>query len=241
MTIDEAKKILIRDNDDMRKGIFCINDFVAIETAIQALAEIQQYRAIGTVEGYENAINAYTETYILMKEYKSKLQDFESIGTVDEFKAFKEKSVAKNVIAKKDGDHTFYFCPKCKIVVGNSFTGHIAEYCKCCGQKLDWRWKEKKMRLIDADALMRDIIKRFGCKPYIEVGNKSEYVHNIIDEQPTAYDPDKVVETIDEALIEFNDGTSCTECVFKDVCDEGYEGCTEAMVAVCKDIVRKGG
>lgn len=53
--------------------------------------ELEEYRAIGTVEGYENAINAYTETYILMKEYKSKLQDFESIGTVDEFKALKEK------------------------------------------------------------------------------------------------------------------------------------------------------
>ena len=30
-------------------------------------------------------------------------------------------------------------------------------------------------RLIDADNLMKDIIRRFGCKPYIEVGNKYEY------------------------------------------------------------------
>lgn len=65
-------------------------DYV-FETAIQALEEIQQYRTIGTVECYENAINAYTETYILMKEYKSKLQDFESIGTIEEFKVLKEK------------------------------------------------------------------------------------------------------------------------------------------------------
>lgn len=41
------------------------------------------------------------------------------------------------------------------------------------------------MRLIDADAMMEDIIKRFHCKPYIEVGNNCEYVHNIIDDQPT--------------------------------------------------------
>ena len=41
MTIDEAKEILIRDNDDMRKGIFCINDFVAIETVIEALEEFK--------------------------------------------------------------------------------------------------------------------------------------------------------------------------------------------------------
>lgn len=49
-------------------------------------------------------------------------------------------------------------------------------------------------RLIDADVLMKDIVKRFGCKPYIEVGNKCEYVHDIIDEQPTAYDTNKVEE-----------------------------------------------
>lgn len=45
---------------------------------------------------------------------------------------------------------------------------------------------EKKMDdLISRSALMKDIIKRFGCRPYIEVGNKCEYVHNILDEQPT--------------------------------------------------------
>ena len=59
--------------------------------ALNALKEIQQYRAIGTVGGYENAIKAYTETYILMKEYKSKLQDFEAIGTIEEFKALKKE------------------------------------------------------------------------------------------------------------------------------------------------------
>ena len=62
--------------------------------AIESVKEIQQYRAIGTVKGYENAINAYTETYILMKEYKSKLKEFEKIGTIEEFKALKEKERA---------------------------------------------------------------------------------------------------------------------------------------------------
>ena len=63
----------------------------------------------------------------------------------------------------------------------------------------------------------------------------------IICNMPTAYDVEKVIAAIDEALIEFNDGTNCTECVFKDVCDDGYEGCVETMVSVCKNTVRKGG
>lgn len=73
------------------------------------------------------------------------------------------------------------------------------------------------------------------------INNAFKVLQKTIESQPTAYDPDKVVETMDEALIEFNDGISCTECVFKDVCDDGYEGCTETMVAVCKGIARKGG
>lgn len=54
-------------------------------------------------------------------------------------------------------------------------------------------------------------------------------------------DTEKVVATIDEALIELEDGTNCGTCVFKEVCDDGYDCCTQTIVAVCKDIVRKGG
>ena len=100
--------------------------------AIQALEEIQQYRAIGTVEGYENAIKAYTETYILMKEYKSKLQDFEAIGTVEEFKALKEKSVAKRAVVRGvmgfESEETYY-CPNCN---ERLYTEHFdIGYCNC--------------------------------------------------------------------------------------------------------------
>lgn len=50
MTESEALEILIRDDEEMRKGFFCINDFFAIEVAKKALEEIQQYKVIGTVE-----------------------------------------------------------------------------------------------------------------------------------------------------------------------------------------------
>lgn len=63
----------------------------------------------------------------------------------------------------------------------------------------------------------------------------------IISNQPTAFDVEKVVAMMDEALIEFEDGTDCKTCVFKDACDTGYEDCVQTMVYVCKDIVRKGG
>jgi hypothetical protein len=58
--------------------------------AIQALEEIQQYRAIGTVEGYELAINESIDKHNLMIVYKDRLKEFEAIGTIEEFKALKE-------------------------------------------------------------------------------------------------------------------------------------------------------
>lgn len=82
----------------------------AFETAIQALEEIQRYRAIGTPEGYENAIKAYTETYILMKEYKSKLQDFEAIGTTEEFKALKDAEKQGLILKLPVAEGTNVFC-----------------------------------------------------------------------------------------------------------------------------------
>lgn len=58
---------------------------------------------------------------------------------------------------------------------------------------------------------------------------------------PTAYDVDKVVATMDKALIELEDGTNCGTCAFKAVCDDGYDGCIQTIVAVCKSIVKAGG
>lgn len=55
------------------------------------------------------------------------------------------------------------------------------------------------MRLVDADNLVNDIIGRCGCVPYVESRNgEAIYLNNLINEQPTAYDVDKVVERLEE-------------------------------------------
>ena len=55
------------------------------------------------------------------------------------------------------------------------------------------------MRLIDADKLMEDIIKICKCQPYLE-GMQSEivYIQDVVDEQPTVYDFDKVVSELED-------------------------------------------
>ena len=114
MTENEAKKTMevLRHNlkvEHMTKDMWdgstkeevdtYIETFDCYSQAIQALEEIQQYRAIGTVEEFEelleyraigsvDKIKGSIETnYVLLHAY-------EEIGTIDEFKALKEKERA---------------------------------------------------------------------------------------------------------------------------------------------------
>lgn len=92
------------------------------------------------------------------------------------------------------------------------------------------------MRLIDADALMEDIIRRFGCKPYIEVGLICEYVHDIIDAQPTVFKPNNVI----EQLKEYAHSEICMENTGCPYIDSDVIKCENCGALGAIDIVRKG-
>lgn len=94
------------------------------------------------------------------------------------------------------------------------------------------------MGLIDVDTLKKDLES-------VTLSNgtllNTNTVLLLLDKYPIAYDVDKVVATMDKALIELEDGTNCGTCAFKEVCDDGYDDCIQTIVAVCKSIVKKGG
>lgn len=123
----QCMRLFMEINDKQNDSKFLEDDYIANEMAIKALEEIQQYRAIGTVEGYKRAIETSKENYLLYAEYKAKVQGFEAIGTIDEFKALKEKSVPKKPIIHGLGQR---YCPVCKCCGADHF------YCARCGQKL---------------------------------------------------------------------------------------------------------
>lgn len=61
------------------------------------------------------------------------VQKYRAIGTIDEFKALKEKSVPKKPL--DGGEVLEKICPTC-----GSFISKMNNPCYCpCGQKLDWR------------------------------------------------------------------------------------------------------
>ena len=133
--IEARGKIKYRIANEMRKYGENKEEYEDLEIAIQALKEIREYRELGTVEGYERAIKSSIENYNLYREYKAKVQEFEAIGTVEEFKALKEKNEPKK---PRFYAHN-YHCTECGSLVGNNeFKWQRFLYCDNCGQKLDW-------------------------------------------------------------------------------------------------------
>lgn len=96
MTESEAKRqikehLVIAGCEDL----FC--DVEALETAIQALEEIQQYRAIGTVKQIrirEAQFKRLSEGYL---NDLTSLREYQAIGTVEELKTMKENGAFTGV------------------------------------------------------------------------------------------------------------------------------------------------
>lgn len=141
MTENEAIKELSYDNTAY--GGRCTEEVRRV--AIHALSEIQQYRAIGTVDECKNSKIIADERYNYLFDEIELLRAYASIGTIDEFKVLKEKNEPKKPDYEADGyadGELVYDYAKCPIC-GHDFEYGIndwgCEYCSDCGQKLDWQ------------------------------------------------------------------------------------------------------
>ena len=103
----------------------------AFSMGIKALEEIQQYRAIGTVEEIQQLIKKEVSE-------RRKLEEYFMLGSVEELQALKEKSVAKKPIERIRNRIGYYYCPDCNEIVGRSISLINSKYCSYCGTKIDW-------------------------------------------------------------------------------------------------------
>ena len=107
-----------------------------VNAAIQALEEVQQYRAIGTAEELQDMKSNYFEALSDWRQYRK-------IGTLEECRAAVEKQTAKKVKSisqVKDGDSYVGLigrCPCCGDVLEEDTV-----YCDC-GQRLDWETSDE--------------------------------------------------------------------------------------------------
>lgn len=108
----------------------------ALNMAICALKEIQQYREIGaSPEQLKELIFEGSVTKRILRHYQE-------IGTVEECRKAVEKQIQKKCAIDSCPDHTHYKCPSCGQIElsiykhGFPRLGRITKYCENCGQSL---------------------------------------------------------------------------------------------------------
>lgn len=92
-------------------------------------------------------------------------------------------------------------------------------------------------RLITEESVI-NVLKQTGI---IQDNDLGHLVVDEINRIPTAYDVEKVISKVDEALFEFGDGNNCASCAFREMCNDGNDGCIETMAEVFRNTVRIGG
>ena len=136
MTVQEAKNQI---EYNVKYRIFTPR-VEALQIALECIEEVEQYRALGTVEELEKKIKTELPYMSLAQaRFKSELDEYRNIGTVEELKEAREKQVAKKPIMK-----TVVFCEEaedayvCSVCEGESLLFEGQPYCENCGSKVDW-------------------------------------------------------------------------------------------------------
>lgn len=133
---DETEAIECLKSNKPTSGYLMLQE--SIDMAIKALEEVQQYRAIGTVEELKAAYK-YLQ---LVKKHGTvgkaidACAEYEGIGTVEECREAMEKQRRKIVKNQYGTNYVLKagYCPVC----GCGVTARW-DYCQCCGQKLNWQ------------------------------------------------------------------------------------------------------
>ena len=146
MTPKEALEILeeVKELDDT---LYAYNAayMEALEVALFALKEIQNYRKFGTLEELARAkkyINL-AKKHGTIGEMIDECAEYEAIGTVEECRESREKRSPEKCIIDSCPGHTHYKCPSCgKIHLsrykhGFPSLGRIPRFCDHCGQAID--------------------------------------------------------------------------------------------------------
>ncbi len=120
----------------LQNAIECATDDITkedLEMMVKCLEELEQYRAIGTVEDWKRLIEKEATE-------RRKLAEYFMLGSVEEFKALKEKSVAKKVVTKGQGHEADCYCPNCNTFLGSDqdFCFSQTKHCGKCGQAVDY-------------------------------------------------------------------------------------------------------
>lgn len=113
----------------------------ATRMAIQVLEEVQQYRAIGTVEELQDMKSNYFEALSDWRQYRK-------IGTLEECRAAVKQTAKKPIFSHNLSDTLSVFHCECGNTIkvshdiGIMNNNNAPNYCSKCGCRFDWSDEE---------------------------------------------------------------------------------------------------
>lgn len=117
----------------------------ALDTAIAALNEVQEYHATGRTPGMvRGLIGGYNMARKQCQEATSRLKQYAEIGTPEQCREAVERLTEKPVIGQRGTTYIWAsgYCPACGTWITSQWS-----YCQNCGQKVKWepyRFGEKE-------------------------------------------------------------------------------------------------
>ena len=159
MTFEEEYQILQKEKEELFAMENCDSEPPFANSVVRRasrcirklLEEIQQYRAIGTIEefktlknkhiGKDNMVISSSDLMTILNSDSEELKQYKEVGTVEELKDLKEKSVAKkphSISIANDIGNSMVECPICHARSDYDVKSIKRGYCWKCGQKLDW-------------------------------------------------------------------------------------------------------
>ena len=109
----------------------------AVKMAVDALQGSMKKKHIGS----ENMVISSSDLMTILNSDSEELKQYKEVGTVEEFKVLKEKSVAKkphSISIANDIGNSMVECPICHARSDYDVKSIKRGYCWKCGQKLDW-------------------------------------------------------------------------------------------------------
>lgn len=134
-------RLFMQIEDENNDCKFTEDDYKANEMAIQALEEVQQYRAIGTPEELQDMKSNYFEALSDWRQYRK-------IGTLEECRTAREKQISEKPIMKQyfeNSEEKYLCCPTCGEILTDRIPFKNKDFyfhCMNCGQAFDWSDEE---------------------------------------------------------------------------------------------------
>lgn len=148
----EPQRLFIDDDREKEYRAVIAKEAAKARQRAEWLEELKEYRETEHTPSMIISLRSgYLDAHKKAVQHATRLDEYSSIGTVEECRASVEKQKAKTPSEQRCEESTIFKCKDCGYIMKIKYSdgqvfGHSPNYCEQCGQKMDWSTKKHKER-----------------------------------------------------------------------------------------------